>query len=338
MADKVTTLNWAYVIQANGTSKALTLKDDDNLPEHLAEQLEALADGAYLWAHLSYDTELASQILLKLGLTEDDIEGLVTTESRPKALSIRGAWLIAMRAINKNTESHPEQMISVRLWVTPQLLISLRRSTFPLFSIRDLKTMVDEQQAPSTTMNAVLYLLDFLTDRVRDSVDQLEDTVTTLEEDILGGKFSAARSILSTKRRESAGIRRFLAPQREALENLARYKGAGRQLNSDENFWVRDLIERTTRYIEDLDLVREKAVVLQEDMRATIGDQQNQRMYVLSIVTAVFLPLSFLTGVFGMNVAGLPGTEMPSAFWILFGCMSFLAVGIGCLMYKKQWF
>jgi len=58
-------------------------------------------------------------------------------------------------------------------------------------------------------------------------------------------------------------------------------------------------------------------MVLQDELRNLIAEQQGMRMYVLSLVTAIFLPLSFLTGVLGMNVAGLPGTQEPKAFFYL---------------------
>jgi zinc transporter len=72
-------------------------------------------------------------------------------------------------------------------------------------------------------------------------------------------------------------------------------------------------------------------------LRNRIAEQQGMRMYVLSLVTAIFLPLSFLTGIFGMNVAGLPGTENPQAFTLLGVSMLAIAIGIGGYMVWKKW-
>ena len=100
---------------------------------------------------------------------------------------------------------------------------------------------------------------------------------------------------------------------------------------------LREQSERMTRYIEELDLARERAMVLQEEQRNKVAEQQGMRMYVLSIVTAIFLPLSFLTGVFGMNVAGLPGLENPQAFMYLGTSMLGLALVLLLLMIWKKW-
>jgi zinc transporter len=93
-----------------------------------------------------------------------------------------------------------------------------------------------------------------------------------------------------------------------------------------------------TRYVEDLDLAKERAMVLQDELRNRIAEQQGMRMYVLSLVTAIFLPLSFLTGVFGMNVAGLPGTEEPKSFAYLATAMVILAIILLISMLWKKWF
>ena len=61
-------------------------------------------------------------------------------------------------------------------------------------------------------------------------------------------------------------------------------------------------------------------------------------MYVLSIVAAVFLPITFITGLFGMNVAGLPGTANAGAFWIVAGVMATFTVGVVVLFWIKRWF
>ena len=89
--------------------------------------------------------------------------------------------------------------------------------------------------------------------------------------------------------------------------------------------------------MEDLDLVREKAVVLQEELMNLTAQQQNDRMYVLSIVAVIFLPISFVTGLFGMNVAGLPGLETPSAFFYVAMAMTVMVVGALAYFRFKKW-
>ncbi|MBK6960662.1 MAG: hypothetical protein IPH23_05385 [Gammaproteobacteria bacterium] len=93
-----------------------------------------------------------------------------------------------------------------------------------------------------------------------------------------------------------------------------------------------------SRYVEDLDLVRERAMVLQEELLNRNVEQQNARMYVLAILSAIFLPITFITGLFGMNVAGLPGTRDGHAFAIVVAIMAAALAVVVALMRRKHWF
>ncbi len=78
------------------------------------------------------------------------------------------------------------------------------------------------------------------------------------------------------------------------------------------------------RYIEDLDSVRERAAVIQDELMNRISERMNRTMYVLTLVASVMLPLGFITGLLGINVAGIPGSEYPWAFLVV--CVTLLAL------------
>ena len=90
--------------------------------------------------------------------------------------------------------------------------------------------------------------------------------------------------------------------------------------------------------MEDIDLVREQALVLQEQLLNITVEQQNARMYVLALITAVFLPITFITGVFGMNVGGLPGIEAPRGFFNVMITTLIIAGAVLALFRWRRWF
>jgi zinc transporter len=91
-------------------------------------------------------------------------------------------------------------------------------------------------------------------------------------------------------------------------------KGGGRLFDGEKVCAWRAEADRMTRYVEDLDAARERPAVTQEELGNRLSEQMNTRMYVLSIVAAIFLPLGFPTGLFGINVAGIPMAENPEGF------------------------
>jgi zinc transporter len=126
-----------------------------------------------------------------------------------------------------------------------------------------------------------------------------------------------------------------LSPQRDALDRL--YRQPGDFLTDREAQDLREETDRLTRHLEDLDLARERALVTQEELQNRVAQEQNQRVYLLSVVAAIFLPLTFVTGLLGMNVAGLPGTESRWSFAISAVMMVLLGVGLTLFFKRKRW-
>ena len=108
-------------------------------------------------------------------------------------------------------------------------------------------------------------------------------------------------------------------------------------LTDSEAHELREEADRITRYLEDLELARERTMVLREEFLGQLAQEQNSRMYVLSVVAAVFLPLTFVTGLLGMNVGGLPGLDNPKGFVGSVIAMLVAAVALVALFRSKKW-
>jgi zinc transporter len=100
---------------------------------------------------------------------------------------------------------------------------------------------------------------------------------------------------------------------------------------------LRETAERTARYVEDIDAARERALISQEELNNRLAERMNRAMYTLSIVAAIFLPLGLLTGLLGINVGGIPGTENPKAFLIVTVFLVVLAIVLVGWFRKIKW-
>ncbi|MFH1738479.1 MAG: CorA family divalent cation transporter, partial [bacterium] len=136
-----------------------------------------------------------------------------------------------------------------------------------------------------------------------------------LEEEILENQDHHLRVKLGDVRRQAIILRRYIAPQRDVLSHLQAERFSW--LSDPHRAQLREITDRITRYVEDLDAARERAAVTQDELTNRLSEQMNKTMYVLSLVAAVFLPLGLLTGLLGINVGGIPGTENHWAFAIV---------------------
>ena len=286
------------------------------------------------WLHIDYSSASAEAWLSQRGLEHQVIDSLVRADTRPRTLVTDQGVLVALRGVNANPGSEPEDMVSLRMWIEPDRLITVRQRK--LFSAQDVKQSLEAGKGPKTIPDLVTDLIERLADRISSFVDAIEDRTLKFEEAVETGVPSELRREVSALRRQTAVVRRFLAPQRDALDAL--YRQSKGILDEDHSYAVREQCDRITRYVEDLDLVRERALVVQEELMNRLAQEQNARMYVLSIVAAIFLPITFITGLFGMNVAGLPGVEDSQAFWIVTGLMILISVVVTVLLWVKRWF
>lgn len=286
------------------------------------------------WMHIDYSSGDTRQWLAARGLERHVIDTLIQEESRPRALAVEGGLLLVLRGINRNAGADPEDMVSVRMWIEPDRLISVRHRK--VMSARDALASLERGHGPKNIAELVTHLIELLADGIAAFVDDIEARMEKYEEDVETGDLATIRSEVSAARRQVAAVRRYLAPQRDALEAL--HRQAGKMLDEDQLYLVREQSDRITRYVEDLDLVRERALVIQEELLNRISQEQNARTYVLSIVAAIFLPITFISGVFGMNVAGLPGLADINSFWVVSGAMLVISIAILIWLRHKNWF
>lgn len=324
--------------QTDQTSKAmLWALNLDTKVTAISPTIKPLNDGTvasgFNWFHIQSDAPDSKECLQGLGLPTEIIDALCTAETRPKAMQFGDGMLVYLRGINRNPDADPEDMVSLRLWIGEHTLISARRKDRKLLSVQDVREDLEKGYIASSPMDLTLKIITKIADRISETVDVLDEDLTEFE--ALDKSAKQDRIKLSMIRRQAAAMRRYLAPQRDALDAMYRFN---KSLNQQQAFELRDQTDRMTRYVEDLDLAKERAMVLQDELRNRIAEQQGMRMYVLSLVTAIFLPLSFLTGIFGMNVAGLPGTEEPKAFFYLALAMIILAIILLVGMLWKKWF
>jgi zinc transporter len=287
-----------------------------------------------LWLHLDYEQEEASRwIREESGLNDIAVNGLLTAETRPRAISRGDNLLLALRGVNLNPGSEPDDMVSVRIWTDGKRVISTRRRT--LQSTRDILQELDEGVGPESAADLLVAWADRIVERMGGTVDNFEDRVAEAEERLLAGDIEGLRFDLAQLRKQAIVIRRYLAPQREAMNRLVTEPLSW--LDEMNRLRLREVNDRQSRHIEDIDAVRERAAMAHDEMLGQVSEEMNKRSYVFTVVATVFLPLGFFTGLMGINVGGMPGVDDNTAFWIVVGICLGLTGLLGVLFRLKRW-
>lgn len=276
-----------------------------------------------LWVHAKWeDPAAATWLQHQAALSPDVIDALTAPETRPRCTVVstsRGdGVLINLRGVNLHEGAEPEDMISVRIWLESGRIVSTWRR--PLSGIRDMLDGIERGQGPVSPGDFVAKLALRLADRAEPIVADLNEAIDGMEEEILAPDDpTGMRAKLADVRRTAIMLRRYMFPQRDALSTLAIEDLDW--LTERDRSKLREATDRITRLAEELDAIRERAALVQDQLVERRAEVMNRSMLILAVVAAIFLPLGLITGLLGINVGGIPGAETSWAFWAVCGLL-----------------
>ena len=281
-----------------------------------------LEDGL-VWVHLNRRVQRAQHWLTgRCGIPQHAAEALLEEDTRPRATVTADGLLVNLRGVNLNPGAEPDDMLSVRMWFSERLIVTARAR--PLRAMSMLDRAIRDGHGPLDQGDFLVKVAELLTQNLYPVVEDIEQRLEALEAKDVKRMDADPRAQLAELRREATTIRRFISAQREAFGNLMRADVA----------WLADVHRRdlgddhdqVTRLVEELDLIRERAIILRDEWQAAEAERMGRTSYILTVVAAVFLPLTFIAGLLGINVGGIPGADSPWAFWGVSGVL--LLVGL----------
>lgn len=312
---------FAFQVSAAGKAKKCTIKD---VPSAL---------GGFVWVHLSTNNEHAQDWLAKTAKLDDYlVDALTATETRPRCDQFGEGALLNLRGRSEDQMTSSDPLASVRIWAVEGRVISVTRKKLSVIdtveqAVADGKVL-DPGDLISTFASAITADLD---PEVADLGDDLDECETQLDAD----KVFELRHTVTRVRAQSIGYRRFLAPQRTALEKLATLPIGW--LADDDRLHLSAAADRAARMAEELESIRERSALMHEALTDLRAEQIDQRGLIISIVAMIFLPLTFLTGLYGMNVRGLWLADQPWAFDAIVGICVLTAVSVTTYFVRQHW-
>ena len=267
-------------------------------------------EDALTWDHLNGSDEHTAQWLNEQShLPETARFALTAIETRPRCQPLREGTIINLRGLRQGEEDDGDALVSIRLWAEPGRVISVTFRT--LAGIEDMRERMREGEFsdPGDLIAALaMKITQQLDPVVAELGDKVDDCEVTLSEE---GGFVMRREIAQA-RSKAISYRRFIVPQRQALEDMSALQTAW--IEDDDRIHLREAADRFARMGEELEAIRERSALLHEQISDLRSEKIDQRSLVIAIVALIFLPLTFLTGLLGMNVEGIPYAHEPWAF------------------------
>lgn len=285
------------------------------------------------WLHLDYSMPTSARWLNKTPLLPDGMRNLLAGESaRPRVTRLGEGTLITLRSINLNEDARPDQLVAVRVFITDKLIISTRRRK--IAAINDVLTELQEGNGPTDSGSWLVSVAEALTDQTSEFIDDLHEKIIDLEDDLLEQKIPP-RGELALIRKQLIVLRRYMTPQRDVFSRLS-----GERLSwmgDDDRRRMQEIAERLGRGLDDLDASIARTTVLSDEITSQMTEALNRRSYTMSVLAMIFLPASFLTGLFGVNLGGIPGGTSSMGFLTFCAMLIALALGVALWLKRSKW-
>lgn len=313
-----------FLINKKGSAKKLKyeeLKSIDRTEDNI------------LWVHFDYSQKEAKNWIRNQFKDSIVADALLAGETRPRTTILGDSLLIALRGVNLEPNSKPENMISIRLYISNNMIITTSRRT--LMSIEEIVEDLEKGIGIKSSSEFLVELTNRMIDRIDDVIDEIQDRTDYLEENIMDMKKQDFRNKILNVRRETIILKRYLTPQKDALIKLTSEKISW--IDEYRKIEIRETNDQLIRHIEELDTIRDKVILIQEELTNRLSEELNKKMYILSIISAIFLPLTFLTGLLGINVGGIPGANNENAFYIFTTILILVIFSQYMIFRKKRW-
>lgn len=288
------------------------------------------------WVHLDATHENAREWLTREITCIDQIiiDALLAEETRPRTVDYGEGMLLILRGVNFNPDEKPEDMVSIRMWIDTDRIITIERR--PVHTIREIDTRLKYGKGPKDSGDFLSMLCTQLFDYMDEAQGRLHEKLDLLEESILNKPEYGQRDQTLVIRRAAITFRRYIAPQRDVLAHL-RYAEQSWLQPTHQRIFQEDL-DQVIRTLEDLDLMRERAQITHDTLNSALAQRVNKNLYFLSGIATIFMPLTFITGLFGMNVKGIPYDDHPWSFLVICAITIGLAILQAIIFKLMKWF
>ena len=307
------TTEFCYMLDGKGKAKAVPLKA-------ISHQTKAS-----VWVHIDYSNEKNQEWLKQQRLSPAVLENLLDSDTTPRYFKDKKGTLIVLRGVSTVADEQ-DDMIALHIWMTRNRLVTLSHRALPTITriTKDFK----KGQGPKDVSDCFVELARQMNSRIEkalvdinDEGDDLEEMViseTTFREDV------SVRQRLSVLRHKIVGLRRYLVPQRDMMNKLC----AEKTIFDEENLaQLQEVSRDLSTIVSELDFARDHSAVTQEELDSQTNIEMGRTMYLMSLIMVVFTPLTFVTGLLGANVGGIPFGSHPYGFLAI----SIILVLLACL-------
>lgn len=312
--------------------------EDNTLNSHSKITFHQPEDHIVDWYDIRgvHDTQLIEQLGSTFNLHPLVLEGIADTSQRPKFEEYEKGILLIFKALSFHKENKKIATEQITLYFRKGFLITFQEDHSDIFAVIRQRIHAGKGKIRQKGADYLAYALaDNLVDNYFYILDQVEEEIELLEDQLLLTPDSSSKEAIHHLKKETIRIRKSIAPLREAISRFS--KSESDFIADGTGVFIRDLYDHTIQIMDMVDSFRDILNGLQDLYVSEISFKMNQVMQVLTIITTIFVPLSFLAGLYGMNFEYMPELHFKYGYFILLGVMLMVSLGLLLWFRKQKW-
>jgi zinc transporter len=286
-----------------------------------------------VWLHFDADLNATREFIdQNLSHLDPHIKrALFAEQTRPRYVRFENGFLLILRGINLNKDQSHEDMISLRIWIEKNRIISFQKRN--LQTVSELKDSLVYGKGPKSISEFIQRLIETLIFKMEMPFDELIKDTDNFEMLDLNLLSKTEGDRLRDIRKKCAIFSRYLVPQAEAINSMMEYS-INNLISEKDLKKINESYHDILRRVEDISSLKERIQFIYDEHSHAISEKMNKTMYKIAIISMIFIPISFLTGLLGINLSGIPFASSGSAF-IGFSLLLSLVLVIQLIIYKK---
>jgi magnesium transporter len=325
-------------------SVRITILDYDQ--QHLQEkQVEKIEDCFELkstptvsWINIDglHNIEVIEKIGKNFDLHPLVLEDILNTGQRPKFEDMDSYLFIVLKMLTYDEQSQSVQYEQVSLVLRENMVISFQENVGDVFE--NIRKRIRDSKGRIRNMGAdyLLYvLLDAIVDNYFAILEKLGEKIELMEEMLISNPTEKTLAQIHSMKRELISLRKSVWPLRELISNLQRCESE--IIKQPTEIYLADVYDHTIQVIDTVETFRDMLSGMLDIYLSSLSNKMNSVMKVLTIIATIFIPLTFVAGIYGMNFKYMPELEWKLGYAMAWGIM--LAISVLMLLYfkRKKW-
>ncbi len=264
------------------------------------------------------------------------LEGVADVHQRPKFQEFQKGNSVTLKAIAFDKDSQEITTEHITVYFRPGFVATFQESSTDLFAAVRKRVKGASGRIRQRGSDYLCYaLIDEIVDNYYVVLEEIEDVIENLEDRLLSSQDIRNKGEIHDLKKQLLVLRKSIAPLREAIGRFSKSESAF--IADSTRVFVRDLYDHTIQVMDSVENYRDMLIGLQDLFLSEVSFKMNQVIQVLTIISAIFIPLTFLAGLYGMNFENIPELQYKNGYFILLGVMSLIAIVLVIFFKRKRW-